>query len=342
MKSQNKYNSISARVCRDDKGKDCFLLNDSIKNKRLRLTPKVFEVLVKSLNQNDSKLLSIEEEAMKILREELLSCNDFGLKKSEDIRVWCARGWKRSLEYFYSSRINGYSDGFIEFRDIQSLAVRDYSEQSPIPLPTRNPSNLISLAIKTKPKLKELGQVFLNRKCSERPKKGRADFQLLSTVLNLSTLKFKETWSPPVDDSIKIYQSLGSCFDFYVVSYNTKELNDGVYKYHPDISSIEKTTLEISREEMYKTLIGHDAPLSSSFSILLVANFDRAMWRYRHDRALRNIYIEAGRICQYFLLNLTAYGLNTHITPAAIDELATKLLEIDKSKQQLMYSITAG
>lgn len=342
MKNYANNNFISARTCRDSEGRDYFLLSDPVINKKLRVTPKVFEIFISTLGRTDEELEPVEEQVLEILRGELFSSKDMDLNKRENLRIWYARSWKRSLEYFYSTRINGYSDSFVAYREAQLLAVENYSKQSPIPLPERKRQNIIKLAQKIDPKLNEFGDVLLNRKCSEKPKKGLADFQMLSSVLQLSTQKFHETWNPPISDPEKIYQSLGSCFDFYIVNYSTAGLDTGVYKYHPDILSIEKTNLNISRGEMYEILIGHDAPLVASFSILMVANFDRAMWRYRHDRALRNIYVEAGRICQYFILSLTAYKLNTHITPAVVDKLAAKLLAIEKSKQQLMYTISAG
>lgn len=67
------------------------------------------------------------------------------------------------------------------------------------------------------------------------------------------------------------------------------------------------------REVMQRCLIGHEGPASAACTLILSVEFERYQWRYRHERALRNLYVETGRIAHHLLLQATAHGLGTHI-----------------------------
>lgn len=334
--------SVSIRVTRMENKNVAYIVSDPISNKKLRLTKGAFQKFVTAIKKGCENLDPVEDEICKILYDEIFRNRNISSEQSEKYRQWSSRGWGRSLEFFLNSRKFSFSDSFVDYKQAQSEAVLEYSDKTKLPTPklvgelVSSDSNFIS------PTVEYFGDVLLKRKCSERPRAGKCDKKTLSSILFYSTLRFRDTWNPSKDDANSIYSSLGSCFDFYIANYSCDGLLKKVYIYHPDINRLEETGLLVSRNDAYDLLIGHDAPLSASFTIFMVANYDRAMWRYRHDRALRNLYVEAGRICQYFLLVLTSYKILTHITPAAVDDLATNLLSLDVKKQQLIYSISAS
>jgi nitroreductase len=65
-------------------------------------------------------------------------------------------------------------------------------------------------------------------------------------------------------------------------------------------------------------------------------------WRYRHERALRNLYIESGNLFQRVLVVATALRLSGLPTPAFSDETVAALLNLNSVRQFPVYSLTFG
>ena len=76
--------------------------------------------------------------------------------------------------------------------------------------------------------------------------------------------------------------------------------------------------------------------------VLLVANFERTMWKYPNATAYRVVLLEAGHIAQNVALAAAAHGLNSTPTAAFSDTLAHRLLHLDWITQSLVYAILVG
>lgn len=76
--------------------------------------------------------------------------------------------------------------------------------------------------------------------------------------------------------------------------------------------------------------------------VLLVANFDRTMWKYPNATAYRVVLLEAGHIAQNVALAAAAHGLNSTPTAAFSDTLAHRLLRLAWITQSLVYAILIG
>jgi len=77
--------------------------------------------------------------------------------------------------------------------------------------------------------------------------------------------------------------------------------------------------LSIDGRNLYDLTYGHDAPLNASFVVLLTFHAEMAQWRYKHERALLNIFVELGQISQRLVLAAAGLGVKAHITPAVDD-----------------------
>jgi SagB-type dehydrogenase family enzyme len=76
--------------------------------------------------------------------------------------------------------------------------------------------------------------------------------------------------------------------------------------------------------------------------ILLVANFERTMWKYPHPTGYRVVVLEAGHIAQNIILAATAYGLASTPTCALSDAETESLTECTSITRTTMYSIALG
>ncbi|WP_243682130.1 nitroreductase family protein, partial [Sinorhizobium medicae] len=87
---------------------------------------------------------------------------------------------------------------------------------------------------------------------------------------------------------------------------------------------------------------GQDWFSGASALILLVANFARTAWKYRHPAGFRGVLIEAGHIAQNMLLAATANGLVATPTCALDDNVIEIMLDIDPVMQSPIYAVAVG
>lgn len=76
--------------------------------------------------------------------------------------------------------------------------------------------------------------------------------------------------------------------------------------------------------------------------VLLVAHFDRTMWKYPHPTGYRVVLLEAGHIAQNILLAATARGLACTPTCAIDDGQAVGLTKCAQLTQSHVYTVALG
>jgi SagB-type dehydrogenase family enzyme len=130
-------------------------------------------------------------------------------------------------------------------------------------------------------------------------------------------------------------------YEAYVYALNVKDLPSGLYHY----SAIENSLgLLTSSPDVSPTqlLVGQYWAEDAGALILLVANFERSMWKYPHPTAYRVVLIEAGHIGQNVALAAANQGLTAVPTAAFSDTAAQNLLNLDWIKQSLVYVLLVG
>jgi len=143
-------------------------------------------------------------------------------------------------------------------------------------------------------------------------------------------------------DPVDYLSSFGTAFDFYVAVYSVDGVATGIHYYDPRQHEMTQIRSGPVRDTLSKAMFGIPAARTANFTVILCADFNQASWRYRHDRELRNLYIEAGYLGQRFILTGAAYGLATLVTPAIKDREVASLLSLDAVWQAPMYTITMG
>ena len=76
--------------------------------------------------------------------------------------------------------------------------------------------------------------------------------------------------------------------------------------------------------------------------ILLVANFERTMWKYPHPTGYRVVVLEAGHIAQNIILAATAHDLASTPTCALSDVEAEALTGSKSITSTTMYCVALG
>ena len=130
-------------------------------------------------------------------------------------------------------------------------------------------------------------------------------------------------------------------YEAYVYAINVEDLAFGLYHY----SAIDNTLgLLTTKPAVTATelLVGQYWADEAGAVILLVANFERTMWKYPHPTAYRVLLIEAGCISQNISLAASDHQLTTTPTAALNDSAAHTLLQLDWIKQALVLAVLVG
>ena len=130
-------------------------------------------------------------------------------------------------------------------------------------------------------------------------------------------------------------------YEAYVYVHNVEGLQRGLFHY----SAIDNTlglmtaTPAVTATDL---LVGQQWADECGAVILLVANFERPMWKYPNPTAYRVMLIEAGNISQNISLAAADHHLSTTPTAAISDSGAHILLDLDWIKQSLVLAVLIG
>lgn len=133
---------------------------------------------------------------------------------------------------------------------------------------------------------------------------------------------------------------LDRVYDIFILAFDVSGLESGIYFYDLRNDRIELIRQGEFRQEAQRCLIGQAASLTSGAALFLTTDFRRIQYVYRHDRVIRNTFINAGRIMQALVLQATAFDLHTSITPAVNDRVACELLKLDPGESQVLYTLS--
>ena len=123
----------------------------------------------------------------------------------------------------------------------------------------------------------------------------------------------------------------------YVVARDVAGLKPAIYHYACDRHVLERIHGPVSRERIraYVPESGYFAKASAM--VFFTAVFARQLWRYPYSRAYRAALIEAGHVCQTFLLTATSLGLAPYCVMGLADTLVEGDLGIDGITESVLY-----
>jgi SagB-type dehydrogenase family enzyme len=128
----------------------------------------------------------------------------------------------------------------------------------------------------------------------------------------------------------------------YVVCRDVHGLRPGVYHYAADAHCLERLRGPVSVERM-RGYVPHSGYFArASAMVFFTAVFERILWRYPYSRAYRAALIEAGHVCQTFLLTATALGLAPYCVMGLADSLIEQDLGLDGITESVLYCAGVG
>jgi SagB-type dehydrogenase family enzyme len=257
---------------------------------------------------------------------------------------WIRRGWHPSLEYYLWSRHSAYIDTHDPKTEKRRETLRRYLDESGPPARLEPTGEVVPLPAPAPiPETSSIGTLLTQRHTVRRYSGLEAEAAVLSAVLWHGLAAVRRLRAASDSEGLLGYlYSHGVAFDWYIVAYSTSDLRPGVYYYALTEHSCIQLAVGTYREEMVSNLCDTKAPRTANWTLVLVADFAQYQWRYRHERALRNLYAEAGILAQRVILAGLLYGLGTLPTPATRDSNLGALLRLDRTRQAPVYTLTMG
>jgi SagB-type dehydrogenase family enzyme len=238
------------------------------------------------------------------------------------------------------------SQGGVFMSDAQTLdMLGQVAKVSPSPpLYRRNPAGSDTLAAARRPEYGEPFQTMAARRTNRLLLDAAIPFDVVADCLLFSMaitaiLEFPEVGDLP----LKMTPSGGARnpYEAFVLARKVDGLPAGVHHY----SAIDQTfgLLRPGHPPPFPTLLGRQEWTATAAAVIvLVANFDRPMWKYHDPSAYRVTAIEAGHIAQNMLLVATKHGVAANPTAfLAITELEDTL-GLDGLTQYPMYAVALG
>jgi len=264
--------------------------------------------------------------------------------KKRMISHWYGRGWEYSLSYYLWMRRCRYSDGTDKSGSRRREILSRYINDRAAPHRLRQEGERIELsegsAIEESPSLSKL---LTSRRTLRHFVPQPISRAIFASFLWKGLDKVRGSRRQQNEDKpLSLLISYGIAFDFYIVAYNVEGLEQGVYYYDCEAHSLTVLSGATTREKMREILQFQTASDTAGFTMLLVADTRQCQWRYRHERALRNLYIEAGRIGHELILAGMLFGLGSFPTPALSDKKVSEFLGLKMDQQIPIYSLTIG
>jgi SagB-type dehydrogenase family enzyme len=130
--------------------------------------------------------------------------------------------------------------------------------------------------------------------------------------------------------------------ELYVLALHVKGLPRGFYHYNSVAHHLERLRRGATPSEVTRLLPGQWWYESAAAIFLFTAVFPRTQWKYHAARAYRAVLIEAGHVCQTFLLTATWLGLAPFCSMALADSYAEKILGVDGITESVIYAAGVG
>jgi SagB-type dehydrogenase family enzyme len=128
----------------------------------------------------------------------------------------------------------------------------------------------------------------------------------------------------------------------YVIVRDVAGLKPGIYHYAADRHVLERIGGPVSIDRMRAYVPQSHYFANGSAMVFFTAVFARQLWRYTYARAYRAALIEAGHVCQTFLLAATSLGLAPYCVMGLADTLIEHDLGIDGITESVLYCAGVG
>ena len=217
-------------------------------------------------------------------------------------------------------------------------------DRSAMPKPVKRYPGVAAIRLPPPSAPAHFADVLVSRRTSRRFSSTPVTLGELSTILALAAGVQQWARTEAGEVPLKTSPSGGARhpIETYIVARAIPRLKRGIYHYRSDAHMLERIgeTVPIERMRAYVPHSGYFA--NASAMVFFTAVFGRQLWRYPYSRAYRAALIEAGHVCQTFLLTATSLGLAPFCVMGLADTLVEHDLGIDGIGESVLYCAGVG
>ena len=258
---------------------------------------------------------------------------------------WRERGWRPSDQYYVASRQARYVDAADEDASVRLLTLHRLIKQDggPVAEYDHDYVYMVDLPAPAAVRDESVSGILLRRRSGRSYISKPIPAEVLSGVLQFGLADIRSRRSQvDVSQPLSLLNSYGSAWDIYLTVYDVNGVPAGAYKYDVTWHRLLAVSLGDHRDRVCALLQGQRPPATAGWTVFLIADFPRYQWRYRHEHALRKLYLETGVLSQEIILVATAYGLATLVTPAQRDQETLDLFQLPNTRFGPMTTLTTG
>jgi SagB-type dehydrogenase family enzyme len=247
--------------------------------------------------------------------------------------------WNPEVGFFHSATkdVQFWSPG-------KARHARTTADGPPMPRPVKRYPGARTVALPPPVANTPFAEVLLARRTSRRYSSVPVTLPELSSILAFSAGVQRWASTETGEVPLKTSPSGGARhpIECYVVARAVAGLKAGIYHYRADRHVLERTGGQVSLERM-RAYVPHSGYFANaSAMVFFTAVFERQLWRYPYSRAYRAALIEAGHVCQTFLLTATSLGLAPYCVMGLADTLVEQDLGIDGITESVLCCAGVG
>lgn len=250
--------------------------------------------------------------------------------------------WNPEAGFFHSATKD------VEFIDIRT-AERQLQQQArewPMPAPIKRYKGARIVNLEPPGGRTHVEKTVLARRSWRRFGKGKILSSTFGALLGLTAgvQKWVKVQGDKKKVALKTSPSGGARHpvELYTLAWGVKGLPTGLYHYAADTHALEliHPGLDSSRVPAY--LPNGEYWSDACALVIFSAMYERDIWRYPYSRAYRAPLIEAGHLCQTFLLLASSYGLAPFCAMGFADSTIERDLGLDGVGESVLYVAGVG
>jgi SagB-type dehydrogenase family enzyme len=269
------------------------------------------------------------------------------------LEIWQSNDWGDVANYLLESIDEQYieSGNPSEWEKERAAIYQSYAEQENLPPPAiiqgeeSSDSSIklpVSEDVRPEPYFKSIFERTTTRSFSSVP----LPLETFGNVLYYSfhqSRSLRRAAQDKVERDFSAYSMshLGG-FEVLLFINHVDGITSGMYSYDICEHAIRFLSSEVPDDVVRAITIGMPFTRDCSFSMFLMVDWYRTMWRYRTPRKYRVMIMDAARQAQQVIMMAQGYGLGSFMTPAMVDSLAEKYLGTEPLKMEGIYYLAVG
>lgn len=314
------------------------MIDDPASMQRLAVDPAIFASFLAGGSSATDSRIRASLEARRVLGGSLLDADPMAAN-------WVAQGWASSLRYFLWSEGVRYVDWDDQDDSGRNRAMAELVRAEPAPRRFLPDPDVPFVALPNPglaPPERMLGETLLGRRTTRVFANAPLSCESLSSVLWSGFETVRASRERATNEASGLLETFGVGIDVMLIAYSVDGVEPGAWDLDVLGHRLHLRHAADLRESMVDIMCGMSAARSAAATLIFVADFDQWRFRYRHERALRDLYIEVGRIAQNVIVAAEIFDLGCLITPATNDAVLSTLLGVDGLRRAPLYTVTLG